>query len=149
LHGAKELLNSKAKTKVPDSIIKLHYREGELENLLRVRDKFVDLIQQYSNDENVLGRSKLLGSIFDTVFFIGISNMREHMPSVKEVYLNVGESRNASLRNLELLEELHIVTRIHDPDDSRVKRTKLTETFGKDFEAFIEAWVNSRKDPAQ
>jgi len=70
------------------------------------------------------------------------------MPSVKEVYLNVGESRNASLRNLELLEDLNIVTRIHDPVDSRVKRTKLTDLFGKDFEVFIEAWVDSRKSPA-
>ena len=133
---------------MPDSTINLHYREGELENLLRVRDKFVDLIQQYSDEASVLSRSKLLGSIFDTVFFIGICNMREHMPSVKEVYLNVGESRNASLRNLELLEDLNIVTRIHDPVDSRVKRTKLTDLFGKDFEVFIEAWVDSRKSPA-
>ena len=149
MHGAIELLNLRLRHKVPDSIIKLHYREGEMENLLRVRDKFVDLIQRYSDETNVLSRSKLLGSFFDTVFFIGICNMREHMPSVKEVYLNVGESRNASLRNLELLEELHIVTRIHDPDDSRVKRTKLTEKFGKDFEVFIETWVNSRKDSDQ
>jgi DNA-binding MarR family transcriptional regulator len=134
---------------MPDSTVNLHYREGELENLLRVRDKFVDLIQQYSDEASVLSRSKLLGSIFDTVFFIGICNMREHMPSVKEVYLNVGESRNASLRNLELLEDLNIVTRIHDSEDSRVKRTKLTDLFGKDFEVFIEAWVDSRKSPAE
>ena len=149
MHGAKEPLKLRLRHIVPDSIVKLHYREGEMENLLRVRDKFVDLIQRYSDETNVLSRSKLLGSIFDTVFFIGICNMREQMPSVKEVYLNVGESRNASLRNLELLEELHIVTRIHDPEDSRVKRTKLTEQFGKDFEVFIEAWVNSRKDSDQ
>ena len=55
------------------------------------------------------------------------------MPSVKEVHLNVGESRNESLRSLELLEELHIVNRIHDPDDSWVKRIRLTEKFGKDY----------------
>jgi hypothetical protein len=125
--------------------MELNYREGELENLLRVRDRFVDLIEQYSVESITLSRSKMLGTMFDTVFFIGISNLRDHMPSVKEVYLNVGEARNKSLRNLELLEEMKILTRIHDTDDSRVKRVKLTDKFKNDFEIFVEQWVNSRK----
>jgi hypothetical protein len=129
--------------------MELNYREGELENLLRVRDRFVDLIEQYSIESITLSRSKMLGSMFDTVFFIGISNLREHMPSVKEVYLNVGEARNKSLRNLELLEEMKIVSRIHDKDDSRVKRVKLTDKFKVDFEDFVEQWVDSRKPSAE
>ena len=66
----KRVTKLKTKTKVLDSIINIHYREGELENLLRVRDNFVNLIQQYSDETNVLSRSKLLGSIFDTVFLL-------------------------------------------------------------------------------
>ena len=132
-----------------DSVLKITYREGELENLLRVRDRFVDLIVQYSVDSTTLSRSKLLGTIFDTVFFIGICNLREHMPSVKEVYLNTGESRNSSLRNLELLEELNIVVRVTDTEDSRVKRIRLTDKFKSDFESFVEKWVDSRKQPVE
>jgi len=125
--------------------MELNYREGEIENLLRVRDRFVDLIGQYSNDSTTLSRSMMLGTMFDTVFFIGISNLRSHMPSVKEVYLNVGEPRNKSLRNLERLEEMKIVMRIHDANDSRVKRIKLTDRFRDDFESFVTQWVDSRK----
>jgi len=128
-----------------EAVINLQYREGELENLLKVRNGFVDLIEQYSVESAVLNRSKMLGSIFDTVFFIGICNLREHMPSVKDVYLNVGESRNRSLRNLELLEEMKVVTRVHDTNDSRVKRLSLTDTFRRDFEIFVEQLVDSRK----
>ena len=102
-------------------MIKIVYRDGELENLLRVRNEFVELIKQYSDKSHDLDRSKTLGSIFDTVFFIGICNLREKMPSVKEVYLNVGESRNKSLRSLELLEKMKVVIRENDEDDSRVK----------------------------
>jgi hypothetical protein len=122
-----------------------NYREGELENLLRVRNRFVDLIEQYPTESTTLSKSKMLGTIFDTVFFIGISNLRNHMPAVKEVYLNVGEPRNKSLRNLELLEEMKIVIRIQDTNDSRVKRVKLTEKFRNDFEIFVTQWVDSRK----
>ena len=129
--------------------MELNYREGELENLLKVRDRFVDLIEQYSVESITLNRSKMLGTMFDTVFFIGISNLREHLPSVKEIYLNVGEPRNKSLRNLELLEEMKIVLRLHDVDDSRVKRVKLTEKFREDFEDFITQWVDSRKPQAE
>ncbi|GEM_PF-2843380 len=129
--------------------MELNYREGELENLLRVRDRFVDLIERYSIESMTLSRSKMLGTMFDTVFFIGISNLREHMPSVKEIYLNVGEPRNKSLRNLELLEEMKIVSRIHDANDSRVKRLKLTDKFKKDFEDFVVQWVDSRKPHAE
>ena len=132
-----------------EKVMELQYREGELENLLRVRNKFVDLIEMYSLGSTALNRSKMLGSFFDTVFFIGICNMREHMPSVKEVYLNVGEPRNTSLRNLELLEELKIVTRLLDPDDSRVKRIRLTDKFGEDFKVFVKQWVDSRKQPVE
>ena len=139
-----ELLHLKAK-KMQEAVMELQYREGELENLLRVRDSFVNLIEQYSVESTVLSRSKMLGTMFDTVFFIGICNLREHMPSVKEVYLNIGESRNKSLRNLELLEEMKIVTRVHDSNDSRVKRIRLTDTFRTDFDIFVEQWVDSRK----
>jgi len=125
--------------------MEFNYREGELENLLRVRDRFVDLISQYSSQTTTLSKSKMLGTIFDTIFFIGISNLRDHMPSVKEVYLNVGEPRNKSLRNLELLEEMKIVERLHDINDSRVKRVKLTEKFKDDFGLFVTQWVDSRK----
>ena len=126
--------------------MKIIYREGELENLLRVRNNFVDLIEQYSAGSSGLTRSKLLGSIFDTVFFIGICNLRKHKPSVKEVYLNIGDSKNCCLRNLELLEELKIVSRIQDSEDSRVKRVTLTEQFGNDFGVFVEKWIDSRKN---
>lgn len=129
--------------------MELNYREGEIENLLRVRDRFVDLIGQYSDQSTTLSKSKMLGTMFDTVFFIGISNLRNHMPSVKEVYLNVGEPRNKSLRNLELLEEMKILTRIHDTNDSRVKRVRLTEKFREDFEDFVTQWVDSRKPQAE
>ncbi len=129
--------------------MELNYREGELENLLRVRDRFVDLIERYSIESITLSRSKMLGTMFDTVFFIGISNLRDHMPSVKEIYLNVGEPRNKSLRNLELLEEMEIILRIHDEDDSRVKRLKLTNRFREDFEDFVAQWVDSRKPHAE
>ena len=125
------------------------YREGELENLLRVRDRFVALIEQYSTESTTLSKNKTLGTIFDTVFFIGISNLRNHMPAVKEVYLNVGEARNKSLRNLELLEEMKIVIRIQDTHDSRVKRVKLTDKFRNDFEVFVTQWVDSRKPHAE
>jgi hypothetical protein len=126
-------------------MIKIVYREGELENLLSVRNNFVDLIEQYSDKSHELNRSKMLGSIFDTVFFIGICNLREQMPSVKEVYLNVGDSRNKSLRNLELLEEMKIVSRQNDQEDSRVKRVRLTDNFRNDFEIFVKQWVDSRQ----
>ena len=129
-----------------ESIFKIVYREGELENLLRVRNNFVNLIEQYSDDSIALSRSKLLGSLFDTVFFIGICSLRKHKPSVKEVYLNIGDSKNSTLRNLELLEELKIVLRIQDCDDCRVKRITLTEQFKKDFEVFVERWIDSRKN---
>ena len=128
-----------------ESIKKIVYREGELEKLLNVRNNFVELIAQYSDKTNAINRSKLLGSIFDTVFFIGICNLRKHMPSVKEVYLNVGDSRNKSLRNLELLEEIKIVQRDNDENDSRVKRIRLTDSFGIDFERFVEQWLDSRE----
>ncbi len=130
-------------------MIKIVYREGELENLLSVRNKFVVLIEQYSNETHDLDRSKMLGSIFDTVFFIGICNLREKMPSVKEVYLNVGESRNKSLRSLELLEKMEIVIRENDKDDSRVKRIRLTNKFKKDFEKFVEQSIDSRRTDAE
>ena len=129
--------------------MELQYREGELENLLRVRNQFVDLIDRYSHGSPTLSRSRMLGTIFDTVFFIGICNMRMHMPSVKEVYLNTGESRNRSLRNLEVLEELEIVIRKQDKNDSRVKRIRLTDNFKKDFETFVRQWVDSRKEPVE
>jgi hypothetical protein len=129
--------------------MELNYREGELENLLRVRDRFVDLIEQYSVESITLSKSKMLGTMFDTVFFIGISNLRNHMPSVKEVYLNVGEPRIKSLRNLELLDEMKIVLRVHDANDSRVKRLKLTDKFKEDFEDFVTQWVDSRKPHAE
>lgn len=121
------------------------YRDGELENLLRVRNRFVDLIEQYAIDSTTLSKNKVLGTIFDTVFYIGISNLRNHMPAVKEIYLNVGETRNRSLRNLELLEEMKIVTRVQDMNDSRVKRVKLTDRFKQDFENFVAEWIDSRK----
>ena len=122
-----------------------NYRDGELESLLRVRNRFVDLIATYSDDTIKLSKNKMLGTIFDTIFFIGICNLRNHMPSVKEVYLNVGEARNKSLRNLELLEEMKIVCRLQDENDSRVKRVKLTDNFREDFEVFVAHWVDSRK----
>lgn len=128
-----------------EAVMKLQYREGELENLLKVRDSFVNLIEQYPHGTVALSRSKMLGTMFDTVFFIGISNLRSHMPSVKEVYLNVGESRNKSLRHLELLEEMKIVFRVADKTDSRVKRISLTDDFKVDFENFVGQWVDSRK----
>jgi hypothetical protein len=129
--------------------MELNYREGELENLLRVRDLFVDLIGQYSTTSTKLSKSKMLGTMFDTVFFIGISNFRNHMPSVKEVYLNVGEPRNKSLRNLELLEEMQVIERVHDLEDSRVKRIKLTDKFRDDFRIFVTQWVDSRRPQAE
>ena len=131
------------------SIKKIVYREGELEKLLSVRNNFVDLIDQYSEKPNNLNRNKLLGSIFDTVFFIGICNLRKHMPSVKELYLNVGDSRNKSLRNLELLEEMGIVKRESDKNDSRVKRIRLTDNFRSDFERFVEQWIDSRAEAVE
>ena len=128
---------------------KFKYRDGELESLLKVRNKFVELLECYSTDSITLSKNKILGTIFDTVFFIGISNLRNHMPSVKEVYLNVGEARNKSLRNLELLEEMKIVTRIQDTNDSRIKRAKLTDKFKEDFDLFVSLWVDSRKPHAE
>ncbi|MGB1799892.1 MAG: hypothetical protein ACPHLK_03575 [Gammaproteobacteria bacterium] len=125
------------------------YRDGELENLLKVRNKFVELIECYSTDSIKLSKNKTLGTIFDTVFFIGISNLREHMPSVKEVYLNVGEARNKSLRDLELLEEMKVVTRVQDEKDSRVRRVKLMDDFKQDFDLFVSLWVDSRKPHAE
>ena len=132
-----------------EDVFKLSYRDGELENLLKFRNRFVDLIEQYSTDSTTLSKNKALGTFFDTVFFIGISNLRNHMPSVKEVYLNVSEPRNKSLRNLELLEDMKIVTRIQDTNDSRVKRIMLTDIFRKDFEIFVTQWVDSRKPQAE
>lgn len=126
-------------------MMEFSYRDGELENLLRVRNRFVDLIEQYAIDSTTLSKNKVLGTIFDTVFYIGISNLRNHMPAVKEIYLNVGETRNRSLRNLELLEEMKIVTRVQDMNDSRVKRVKLTDRFKQDFENFVAEWIDSRK----
>ena len=109
-----------------DPIITIQYRGGEIENLLRVRDKFVELLEKYSQGSNSLPRSKMLGPVFDTIFHIGICNMREHLPSMKEIYLDVGESRNASLRHLSLLEELKIIERVSSAEDSRVRQVKLT-----------------------
>jgi len=120
------------------------YRDGELENLLNLRNKFVELIECYSTDSITLSKNKTLGTLFDTVFFIGISNLRNHMPSVKEVYLNVGEARNKSLRDLELLEEMKIVIRVQDEKDSRVRRVKLMDKFKEDFDLFVSLWVDSR-----
>lgn len=131
--------------KAEQPIAKIVYREGELEKMLNVRNKFVDLITNYTSKSNDLNRSKLLGSIFDTVFYIGICNLRKQTPSVKEVYLNVGDSRNKSLRNLELLEEMEIVQRENDKKDSRVKRIRLTDNFKNDFERFVEQWLDSRE----
>ncbi|MDJ0780259.1 MAG: hypothetical protein QNJ85_20515 [Gammaproteobacteria bacterium] len=128
-----------------DSSQKIIYRDGELENLLRVRDKFVDLIGRYGEQHADLDRGKLLGTIFDTVFFIGICNLREHMPSMKEVYLNTNDSRNRSLRNLELLETMNVIERITDVTDTRVKRVRLADCFRADFEIFVEQWIDSRK----
>ena len=123
---------------------KFKYRDGELENLLRVRERFVALVSKYAEANKELDRSKLLGTIFDTVFFIGICNLREHMPSMKEVYLNTGESRNRSLRNLELLEEINVIDRVTDSKDTRVKRIRLSNDFRNDFDSFVENWIDSR-----
>ena len=123
---------------------KFKYRDGELENLLRVRERFVALVSKYAEANKELDRSKLLGTIFDTVFFIGICNLREHMPSMKEVYLNTGESRNRSLRNLELLEEINVIDRVTDSKDTRVKRIRLSNDFRNDFDLFVENWIDSR-----
>lgn len=121
------------------------FRDGELENLLRVRDRFVEMLGKYSKDQVELDRGKLLGTIFDTVFFVGICNLRDNMPSMKEVYLNTNESRNRSLRCLDLLEQMNVVVRVTDSIDTRVKRISLSDEFKKDFELFIEQWVDSRK----
>ena len=123
---------------------KFKYRDGELENLLRVRERFVALVSKYAEANKELDRSKLLGTIFDTVFFVGICNLREHMPSMKEVYLNTGESRNRSLRNLELLEEINVIERVTDSKDTRVKRIRLSNDFRNDFDSFVENWIDSR-----
>ena len=123
---------------------KFKYRDGELENLLRVRERFVALVSKYAEANKELDRSKLLGTIFDTVFFVGICNLREHMPSMKEVYLNTGESRNRSLRNLELLEEINVIDRVTDSKDTRVKRIRLSNDFRNDFDSFVENWIDSR-----
>lgn len=120
------------------------FRDGELENLLRVRDRFVALVGKYAETNKELDRSKLLGTIFDTVFFVGICNLREHMPSMKEVYLNTNESRNRSLRNLELLEQINVIERVTDSKDTRVKRIKLADEFRNDFDSFVENWIDSR-----
>lgn len=121
------------------------YRDGELENLLKVRDQFVELLGKYGEGQVELDRSKLLGTIFDTVFFVGICNLRENTPSMKEVYLNTNESRNRSLRCLELLEQMNVIVRVTDEVDTRVKRISLSDEFKEDFEVFIEQWVDSRK----
>lgn len=127
-----------------DSNEKIQYRGGELENLLQVRDKFVLLLEKYTQESKKLTKSKMLGTIFDTIFHIGICNMREHLPSIKEIYLSVGESRNTTLRQLDFLEDLKIITRVTDPDDSRVKRIRLSENFRLYFDEFVQAWVDSR-----
>lgn len=124
---------------------RIKYREGELENLLKVRDRFVEMLGKYSEGQVELDRSKLLGTIFDTVFFVGICNLRDKMPSMKEVYLNTNESRNRSLRCLELLEQMNVVVRVTDAKDTRVKRISLSEEFKNDFKLFVEQWVDSRK----
>lgn len=102
------------------------------------------MLGKYSQDQVELDRSKLLGTIFDTVFFVGICNLRDNMPSMKEVYLNTNESRNRSLRCLELLEQMNVVVRVTDSIDTRVKRISLSDEFKEDFELFIEQWVDSR-----
>ncbi len=124
---------------------KFAYRDGELENLLKVRERFVEMLGKYSNGQAELDRSKMLGTMFDTVFFVGICNLRDKMPSMKEVYLNTNESRNRSLRCLEALEQMNVVVRITDQIDTRVKRISLSEAFKEDFEEFIEHWVDSRR----
>lgn len=124
---------------------RITYREGELENLLKVRDRFVEMLGKYSKGQVELDRSKLLGTIFDTVFFVGICNLRDKMPSMKEVYLNTNESRNRSLRCLELLEQMNVVIRVTDQTDTRVKRISLSDIFKDDFKLFVEQWVDSRK----
>jgi len=127
-----------------DTNEKIQYRGGELENLLQVRDKFVLLLEKYTKDSKKVTKSKMLGTIFDTIFHIGICNMREHLPSIKEIYLSVGESRNTTLRQLDFLEDLKIITRVTDPDDFRVKRIRLSENFRLYFDEFVQAWVDSR-----
>lgn len=127
------------------SPLKIQYREGELENLLLVRNKYILLLENYIKDFERISKSKLLGTMFDTVFYIGICNMREYAPSVKEIYLSVNEARNTSLRQLDILEESNIIMRISDNEDSRIKRIKLTDKFHDDFEKFIDAWVDPRK----
>ena len=127
-----------------DSYRKIQYREGELENLLKFRNKFVHLLEPYIQDSKNMSKGKMLGTIFDTIFYIGICNMRAYFPSVKEIYLSVEEIRNTTLRQLDFLEEHKIITRIQDQTDSRIKRVKLTEMFQNDFEQFMETSIDTR-----
>ncbi|MFT5395989.1 MAG: DNA-binding MarR family transcriptional regulator [Gammaproteobacteria bacterium] len=128
-----------------DSSFKIQYREGELENLIRVRNKYVELIENYISESKNISKNKLLGTLFDTVFYIGICNMRGHSPSVKEIYLSIQEERNTSLRQLEILEQSNVINRISDSSDSRIKRIHLTDKFRKDLEKFIDEWIDPRK----
>jgi DNA-binding MarR family transcriptional regulator len=125
------------------------YRTGELERFLQVRSKFVRLLEKYDQDNSILSRSKILGSMFDTVFYIGLCNLRQYSPSIKEIYLDIGESRNMVLRQLKLLSELKVVESTADSSDSRVRRVSLTSDFRSDFRSFIDNWIVLREDQQQ
>jgi DNA-binding MarR family transcriptional regulator len=118
-----------------------NYRAGELERFLKIRSKFVILLDKYDQGDTMLSRSKILGGLFDTVFYIGLCNLRNHLPSIKEIYLDIGESRNIVLRHLKLLTEMKVVESTTDGSDSRVRRISLSDEFRNEFKTFVDDWI--------
>lgn len=124
-------------------------REDELDIFFKYRSQFLELMSSYASRSGVeIDRNKIFGVLYDTIFFVGICSLRQVVPSMKDIYLEVGESRSASLRHVEYLDSIGVFERHNDTTDTRRKCVSLSDEFSIDFKDFIETWLDTpRKTP--
>jgi len=122
-------------------------REGELASFFSHRTQFFELMQSYASPHGKKAdRNKIFGVFYDTIFFVGICSLRGIVPAMKDVYLELDESRSSSLRHIEYLESIGVIGRQTDPADSRRTSVLLTRDFTTDFNSFIQKWIGSPRN---
>jgi len=97
-----------------------------------------------------IDKNKIFGSLYHSIFFVGICSLRGITPSMKDIYLELEESRSTSLRHVEYLEAIGVFKRQPDPDDARRTSIYLASDFANDFGLFIDTWISKpRKKPGR
>lgn len=106
------------------------------------REHFLNLVNGYAQRNNTtIDRNKIFGVLYDMIFFVGICHLRNISPSMKDIYLEMHESRTTSLRHVETLQSMGIFKRRPDPQDARRTSVTLSPDFEEDFQIFLNDWV--------